>query len=41
VGTVSSVTGTDWVTAVYERPRWWLCDSDYENKSGSKALVKR
>jgi hypothetical protein len=41
VGTVTNVTGTDWITAVYERPRWWLCDSDYEAKSGSTALVKR
>jgi hypothetical protein len=41
VGTVSTVSGTDWLTAVYERPRWWLCDSDFELKTGSTALIKR
>lgn len=29
-GKTQTTTGTDHLTAFYERPRWWLCDSDFE-----------
>lgn len=31
-GQIETVEGTDHMTAVYERPRWWLCDSDFDGK---------
>jgi hypothetical protein len=40
VGTQGVSTGTDWVTAVYEGSRWYLCDSDFEGTSTSP-LFKR
>jgi hypothetical protein len=41
IGTKNVARGTDWVTAVYERPRWWLCDSDFDGTTTSGALIKR
>jgi len=29
--------GTDWVTAVYQGPKWYLCDSDFEGSATSTA----
>ena len=29
--------GTDWVTAVYQDPKWYLCDSDFEGNATSTA----
>lgn len=34
VGTKVTVTGTDWVTAVYDKDQWWLCSSDWDQASG-------
>jgi len=41
IGTRITSVGTDWVTAIYERERWWLCDSDFDGKTTSGALFKR
>jgi hypothetical protein len=41
VGTKGVSTGTDWVTAVYEGSRWYLCDSDFEGTSTPGSLFKR
>jgi hypothetical protein len=40
VGTKGVSSGTDWVTAVYEGSRWFLCDSDFEGTSTPSALFK-
>lgn len=29
--------GTDWVTAVYQEPKWYLCDSDFEGNATTTA----
>ncbi len=29
--------GTDWVTAVYQGPKWYLCDSDFEGSATTTA----
>jgi hypothetical protein len=37
-GAVATTTGIDHLTAFYQRPRWWLCDSNFEG-TNSLGLV--
>ena len=37
-GVVGTTKGTDYVTGVFDRGRWWLCDSDYDGTSVPSAL---
>ena len=37
VGTKERAVGLDWVTAVYEGNRWWLCDSDFDGTTSTGA----
>jgi hypothetical protein len=40
IGTATSVKGTDWMAAVYENSRWWLCSSDFDGSATSGAFFK-
>ena len=41
VGTRGVALGVDWIAAVYENSRWWLCSSDFEGRTASSRLFKR
>jgi hypothetical protein len=37
-GVVGTTKGTDYVTGVFDRGRWWLCDSDYDGAAVPSSL---
>jgi hypothetical protein len=41
VGTRGVAVGVDWVAAVYEGSRWWLCSSDFEGRDSASRAFKK
>ena len=40
-GRKAAAEGIDYVTAIYEGQRWWLCDSDFDGRSTTVLRFKK